>query len=156
MSFIKKHKWLSGIIVLILILSMTTFLLLRNPPDFLLKFIIEAGIGMQEGSDHIDEDGLYVITTGTGAPLPEAGRVGPQTVIVAGDETLVFDAGPGSTLNFELARLDVSSVDALFITHYHSDHIGDIGELMLKRWASNVATGPLPIYGPVGIGLMSI
>lgn len=151
MSFIKKHKWLSGVVALVLILSMTTFFVFQNPPDFLLKFIIETGISMREGANHLDEDGLYVITTGTGAPLPEKNRVGSQTVVKAGNETLVFDAGPGSALNFQLVGLDPSSVSALFITHYHSDHIGDIGELMLKRWASNVATKPLPIYGPVGI-----
>ncbi|HSL86446.1 MAG TPA: MBL fold metallo-hydrolase [Bacteroidales bacterium] len=101
--------------------------------------------------DTFKDDALYVITTGTGAPLPEKNRVGPQTVVVAGDQILVFDAGPGSTLNLQVSGVDVSSINGLFLTHYHSDHIGDMGELMLKRWASNVATEPLPIYGPVGL-----
>ncbi len=70
--------------------------------------------------------------------------------MVAGDQVLVFDAGPGSTHKLELI-MDASSVDALFLTHYHSDHIGDMGELMLKRWATSGSAEPLPIYGPPGI-----
>lgn len=151
MKFIKNHKWLSIVAVLAVALSVSVVTTLQNPPDYLLKFIIEKGIARNNTMDNFKEDALYVITTGTGAPLPETNRVGPQTVVVAGDQILVFDAGPGSTLKLEMSGVDVSSISGLFLTHYHSDHIGDIGELMLKRWASNVATKPLPIYGPVGL-----
>lgn len=72
-------------------------------------------------------------------------------MVIAGEQVLVFDTGSGSTLNLELAGVDVSAIDGLFLTHYHSDHIGDLGELMLKRWASNTVTEPLAIYGPVGL-----
>lgn len=64
---------------------------------------------------------------------------------------MVFDAGPGSTLKLELSPVDVGAVDALFITHFHSDHIGGMGELVLKRWATGGRQQPLPIYGPKGI-----
>lgn len=107
-------------------------------------------VATNQTARHFEEDALYVITTGTGAPLPDAGRAGPQTVVVAGDQVLVFDAGPGSTHKLELI-MDASLVDALFLTHYHSDHIGDLGELMLKRWATGGSAKPLPIYGPPGI-----
>jgi ribonuclease Z len=72
-------------------------------------------------------------------------------VVVAGDQILVFDAGPGSTLNIELTPVDVGAVNALFLTHFHSDHIGDIGEIMLKRWATSGPDQPLSIYGPPGV-----
>ena len=146
-----KHRWLAIVAVLAVVLSVSVVTTLQNPPDYLLKFIIEKGIARNNSMDTFKDDALYVITTGTGAPLPEKNRVGPQTVVVAGDQILVFDAGPGSTLNLQVSGVDVSSINGLFLTHYHSDHIGDMGELMLKRWASNVATEPLPIYGPVGL-----
>lgn len=151
MKYIKNHKWLVIVTVLVVVLSVFVATTLQNPPDYLIKFIIEKGIARNNTMDTFKDDALYVITTGTGAPLPETNRVGPQTVVVAGDQILIFDAGPGSTLKLEMTGVDVSSVNALFLTHYHSDHIGDMGELMLKRWASNVATKPLQIYGPLGL-----
>jgi len=151
MKFIIEHKWLSIVAILVVVLSISLVTVLKNPPDYLLRFIIEKGMARNNNMDTFKDDALYVITTGTGAPLPEANRAGPQTVVVAGDQILVFDAGPGSTLKLELTGVDVSSINGLFLTHYHSDHIGDLGELMLKRWASNVATKPLQIYGPVGL-----
>ena len=42
-------------------------------------------------------------------------------------------------------------VSGVFLTHFHSDHIADLGELMLQRWAGSAATAPLPIYGPQGV-----
>jgi ribonuclease Z len=42
-------------------------------------------------------------------------------------------------------------VSALFITHFHSDHIADLGELMLQHWAGGAAQAPLPVYGPTGL-----
>lgn len=123
---------------------------LNNLPDFAVKTLINSGVTTNQNKNHFEDDALYVITTGTGAPFPDAKRVGPQAVVVAGDQVLVFDAGPGSTRQIELI-MDASSVDALFLTHYHSDHIGDMGELMLKRWATGGLAEPLPIYGPPGL-----
>jgi ribonuclease Z len=137
------------IVVVILGIAFTWFY--YNLPDFLVDDLFNFAVNRSQSNNTFEEDGLYVITTGTGAPLPDHGRAGPQTVVVAGDQILVFDAGPGSTLNIELIPVDVGAVNALFLTHYHSDHIGDIGELMLKRWATSGPDQPLPIYGPPGV-----
>jgi ribonuclease BN (tRNA processing enzyme) len=82
---------------------------------------------------YFEEDALHVITTGTGAPLPDPNRVGPQAVVAAGDQMLVFDTGPGRTRQLALTGLSISSVSALFLTHYHSDHTSELGELMLQH-----------------------
>jgi ribonuclease Z len=137
------------VVLVMLGLGLTWFY--YNLPDFLVDDLFNLVVDRSQADNTFEDDGLYVITTGTGAPLPDHGRAGPQTVIVAGDQILVFDAGPGSTLNIELTPVDVGAVDALFLTHYHSDHIGDIGELMLKRWATSSLDQPLPIYGPPGV-----
>jgi ribonuclease Z len=47
--------------------------------------------------------------------------------------------------------LNASSINALFLTHYHSDHISDLGELMLQHWSNSGVTEPLQIYGPPGV-----
>ena len=96
-------------------------------------------------------DGLHVGLCGSGSPMPDPTRAGPCSVVVAGRKLFVVDSGTGSTKNLSLMNLPPAQVSAIFITHYHSDHIADLGELMLQRWGTGAATSPLPIYGPPGV-----
>ena len=148
--FIKHKRAVIAISIVLVLVVVGSVWFLNNLPDFVVEMLINSAASTDRNAKHFKDDALYVITTGTGAPLPDAKRAGPQTVVLAGDQVLVFDAGPGSTRQLEL-KVDASSVDALFMTHYHSDHIGDVGELMLKRWATGGPAEPLPIYGPPGI-----
>lgn len=150
-SIITKNKKLWIIVSLYILICIGLIVLLRNPPDAVINYLFQTVITQNQTQDFFEKDGLYVITTGTGAPMPDKNRTGPQTVVVAGKQVLVFHAGPGSTLKLEVSPVDVGAVDALFITHFHSDHIGGIGELMLKRWATTGQQQPLPIYGPTGV-----
>lgn len=150
-NIITKNKTLWIILSLYLLLCTSLVWLLRNPSDELIELLFEKTISYNQSLNYFEEDGLYIITTGTGAPMSDKMRAGPQTIVVAGEQVLVFDAGPGSTLKLELSPVDVGKVDALFITHFHSDHIGGMGELMLKRWGNGSPQDPLPIYGPPGI-----
>lgn len=150
-SIISKNKILWIILSVYLTVCLGLIIFLRNPPDAVINTLFQTVISQNQTQNTFEKDGLYIITTGTGAPMPDKNRTGPQTVVVAGEQILVFDAGPGSTLKLELSPVDVGTVDALFITHFHSDHIGGMGELMLKRWATGSRQQPLPIYGPQGI-----
>lgn len=96
-------------------------------------------------------DGLHVGLCGSGSPMPDPTRAGPCTVVLAGKKLFVVDSGAGSTKNLSLMNLPPARVDGVFITHFHSDHIDGLGELMLQRWASGANTSPLPIYGPTGV-----
>jgi len=96
-------------------------------------------------------DGLHVGLCGSGAPMPDPTRAGPCLAVVAGQRLFVVDSGSGSTRNLALMNLPPPKVSAVFLTHYHSDHIADLGELMLQRWAGGAATAPLPVYGPTGV-----
>lgn len=96
-------------------------------------------------------DGLHVGLCGAGSPMPDPTRAGPCVAVVAGRRLFVVDSGPGSTRNLSLMNLPPARVEAVFLTHFHSDHIGDLGELMLQRWGGGAATQPLPVYGPTGV-----
>ena len=96
-------------------------------------------------------DGLHVGLCGTGSPLPDPTRAGPCTAIVAGRDLFIVDSGTGSTKNLTLMNLPPAKVTGIFITHFHSDHIADLGELLLQRWGSGAATSPVPVYGPAGV-----
>lgn len=96
-------------------------------------------------------DGLHVGLCGSGSPMPDPTRAGPCTAVVAGKRLFVVDAGPGSTRNLSLMRLPPAEISAVLLTHFHSDHIGDLGEMMLQHWAGGAARTPLPVYGPAGV-----
>ena len=96
-------------------------------------------------------DGLHVGLCGAGSPFPDDLRSGPCTVVVAGRRMFVFDSGSGAARNLSRMRLSAGQIEALFFTHYHSDHIDGLGELMLQRWIQRTSQAPLPVFGPVGL-----
>jgi ribonuclease Z len=103
-------------------------------------------------------DGLHVGVCGAGSPFPDDRRLGPCTLVVAGTRLMVFDAGSG-VRNLNRMGFNPGRVDAIFLTHFHSDHIDGLGELLLQRWVAGGHGKPVPLYGPpgvetVGAGLM--
>jgi len=95
-------------------------------------------------------DGLHVALCGTGAPLPDPSRAGPCTVVIAGKQVFVVDAGEGGARNIGLMGIPYAAIKGIFLTHLHSDHIDGLGPMMLMRWTGAAATQPLPIHGPPG------
>ena len=96
-------------------------------------------------------DGLHVGLCGAGGPMPDPRRAGPCTAILAGKRLFIVDAGSGASRNLSLMNLPPARVEAIFLTHFHSDHIDGLGELMLQRWGGGAATSPVPVHGPTGV-----
>jgi ribonuclease Z len=96
-------------------------------------------------------DGIHVGLAGTGAPMPDSQRVGISTFVIAGEHLFIVDSGPGSTLNLELMQVPLEETTAVLLTHFHSDHIGDLAELMLKIWTYGARTEPVLVMGPEGV-----
>jgi ribonuclease Z len=92
---------------------------------------------------------LSVVLCGTGSPLPDAQRAGACTAIVAGGQIYLVDVGPGSWERVDLADLPTDAVGSVLLTHFHSDHIGDLGETITQSWIAGRAQ-PLAVYGPAG------
>lgn len=96
-------------------------------------------------------DGLHVGLCGAGGPLPDPRRAGPCTAVLAGKRLFVIDAGSGASRNLSLMNLPPARIEAVFLTHFHSDHIDGLGELMLQRWAGSGSASPVPVHGPQGV-----
>jgi ribonuclease Z len=96
-------------------------------------------------------EGLHVGLCGAGSPMPDDKRMGPCTAVVAGKRLFVFDTGNGSTRNLGKMGFVHGHIEAIFLTHFHSDHIDGLGELLMQRWVSTGNAAPVPIYGPPGV-----
>lgn len=95
-------------------------------------------------------DSLKVVFCGTSGPLPIVGRAKPCTAILAGGSLYLVDIGSESSENLQLWRLPMASAKAVFITHLHSDHIGDLGEFNMTSWVAG-RPAPLLVVGPAGV-----
>ena len=96
------------------------------------------------------ENEIAVLLCGTGSPLPDPKRAGPSALIAAGDKLFVIDAGSASVRNLLLWRVPLGQLEGVFVTHFHSDHIAELGELNLQSWVAG-RSAPLKVYGPPGI-----
>lgn len=99
-----------------------------------------------------------VTLLGTGSPLPIMRRFGPGVLVQAGGKNLLIDCGRGVTQRLFQAGVKLGAIDALFVTHLHSDHVVGIPDLWLTGWleaAYAQRKGPFRVYGPAGTkGLM--
>jgi ribonuclease BN (tRNA processing enzyme) len=89
---------------------------------------------------------LILLGTG-GGPTPKKLRGAPAQAIVIGDATYIVDCGNGVARQMAMAGLPFKSIRDIFITHHHSDHNADYGNLLLLAWATDLAH-PVNTYGP--------
>ena len=82
-----------------------------------------------------------------GGPRPHKTRAAPAQAIVVNDTVYVVDCGNGVARQLVFADLPLSSVRHIFITHHHSDHNADYGNLILLAWAAGLRTR-LDAWGP--------
>lgn len=138
------------IIIVCCIASMVSFLSLRSSDwvwNSLLSTILRRSVATK--TSFVPYHGLRVLMCGTGTPVPDKSRASQCVAIVAGNQTLIFDTGEGSSENLQLMGFPLEELNAVFFTHFHSDHIADFGQISLNRWIRG-ATKPLHVYGPTG------
>ena len=88
-----------------------------------------------------------VTLLGTGVPIPSPDRFGPCTLVEAGDQKFLIDAGRGATIRLN-GRIDVQ-----LLTHYHSDHTSGVPDVWLTGWLESyfgTRKTPYRVIGPTG------
>ncbi len=95
---------------------------------------------------------IEIILLGTGSPIPDPHRAGPATLVRAGGQTLLVDCGRCVLQRAAAVDVGANNLDALLLTHLHSDHITDLGDVIITRWVTSFDAhpAPLPIIGPPG------
>src|ERR1700756_3333916 len=95
---------------------------------------------------------IEVTLLGTGSPIPDPNRAGPSTLVRTSGQVFLVDCGRGVLQRAAAVGMGAGGLSALLLTHLHSDHIGDLGDLLITRWITTFAPdpAPLPIIGPPG------
>ncbi len=139
--------------LIVLVVIATIALLVYSQRATIAGRVMERGLETRLFSDRIAEleDGLHLALCGAGGPLPAPRASGPCVAVIADDRLFVVDVGTDSPRNLGRMRYMPGSVEAVLLTHFHSDHIDGLGELGTLRWAGGDNSEPLPVYGPAGV-----
>jgi ribonuclease Z len=102
-------------------------------------------------------DLFRVTLLGTGAPPPVLDRFGPSTLVEAGDQKFIFDAGRGAMQRLHQLGIPFAGITGLLLTHHHSDHVVGFVDLWLTGWIGRPWGNrqiPLRVWGPRGTNQM--
>src|SRR5437773_1581181 len=121
----------------------------RGVQDAIVTRIAQRRIG-RDTSGLLAPDALRVLLCGTASPIPSPRRAEACTAVFAGRRMWIVDTGPGSWRTLGLRLVRGEAIGAVFYTHLHSDHIGELGEFNLQTWVAG-RRDPLRVYGPDGV-----
>jgi len=96
------------------------------------------------------EDALRALACGTASPIADHDRAAACVAVFAGGRFYIVDTGMGAWENLALWRIPGEKIGAIFYTHFHSDHIAELGEFNLQTWGAG-RPGPLRVYGGRGV-----
>src|SRR5271168_2502287 len=128
MSQLSRRLMLGG--AALAILAAAAWWLIHTPAvqDAVFRRAIDSALAATR-NDLLAPDALRVVLCGTGNPLAERNRAAACTAIFAGGNIYLVDIGPGAWKNLALWRIPAARIAAVMFTHFHSDHIGDLGEM---------------------------
>jgi len=96
-----------------------------------------------------------IVFLGTkGGPRVGLGRSNPANLVVVNDTPFVIDCGMGVSRQLVAAGVPLETVKYIFISHHHSDHNLEYGNLVYNAWATGLST-PIHSFGPKGIEAMT-
>ena len=135
-------------------IALLSFLALAGcMPSGLSTLVLEKGIEARMSANALTEldDGLHLALCGAGGPMPAPKASGACVIVVAGKRMFVVDAGTDGVRNIGRMGYPIGQIEAVFLTHFHSDHLDGLGEMGTLRWASGANKSPLTVYGPDGV-----
>lgn len=143
-------KLLYIILGLLALIAIIGWSIMTFAPQRLVPFILKQQLKRQaDVPDYFtDKDAIKVITVGTASPMPGE-RVQTGTAVIVNDHFFMFDVGDGVVMKAENLQLPLNELDAIFITHWHSDHMMDLPSMISRSWLLG-RTDDLHLYGPDG------
>ena len=145
----RKTRWILGTLMAAVTATLLVLAFQRPIATALLEQMVHKYVGLNIIPDL--PDGLHLALCGTGSPFPDPTRAGPCSAIIAGERLFIIDTGEGSARNLGYMGIPAAKIEAIFLTHFHSDHIDGIGPFLLQRWGVGTFQTPTPVYGPIGV-----
>ena len=92
---------------------------------------------------------MELVTLGTGGgPSVRLERAQTSSAVVIGEDVYLIDSADGVLRQLAGADLPIERIKAVFITHHHFDHNGDLGALLVQRWLFHYARPKIKVIGP--------
>ena len=116
------------IIILLSIMVLTSVVVILFNLETIKNNFYDRQVGTLTAIPSNENDILRIVFTGVSTPLTP--HIAQQRVVLSiNNKNYVFDAGSRSTANFvSEGTLEAANIEAVFITHTHSDHIGSLGD----------------------------
>jgi len=134
----------------VLVLAGVGTLQLPAVQDRLIGAVMKRNMDNSDRQALFADDALRLLVCGSSSPFPAEDRARPCLAVIAGGKFYVVDTGPGSWNRLALLRIPGERIGAVMLTHFHSDHIGDLGEFNMQTWVAG-RPAALPVYGPPGV-----
>jgi len=102
------------------------------------------------GSEQLGTNEIRVIACGTGLPAARRSQAATCFLIETGNgDKFLFDLGTGSMANIASLMIPYQHLDKVFLSHLHTDHMGDLLGLWAGGWTSG-RPNALRVWGPSG------
>jgi ribonuclease Z len=118
------------------------------PTDLALNIFIKNRLS-KNSFDNLERDEMEILFCGTGSPRHDKKRGQSCLGIIAGGQFILIDAGQGSSGRLEEMGAPWAQISAIFLTHFHADHMSGLGELISGSWRYR-RNNHLHVYGPTG------
>jgi ribonuclease BN (tRNA processing enzyme) len=92
---------------------------------------------------------LVLLGTKGGPAIRSGGPMPTSSLLEIGGRRIVVDCGLGVTKGLVDAGMPLKTLDLVFITHLHSDHVLELGALLHTAWTAGLST-PVKVFGPAG------
>lgn len=144
----RRSLLIAAAVIMVLVVAGMLGLRSAGIQDWLVNAAISAG--MSRPPQSAPAGGMRVFMCGTSSPIPVPGRAQVCVIVLAGERGFVVDTGTGSANVALLAGVPLQQLEAILLTHFHSDHIAGIQDFNLTSWVAG-RPRPLQVIGPQGV-----
>jgi len=116
------------------VLAIVAYIAIQANRSSIIASQIERQIGETVRAQQVSPDLFEIVFCGTGSPQFQPDRAQPCTAIVAGGKLFVFDTGQGAAQSLQATSVPFHSLDSIFFTHLHSDHVSGLGDVLHNSW----------------------
>ena len=136
------------LVIVGLIITVPVLFVVTGMQDRITERIIKKRLYRVDNSV-LTDPGIHVIMAGTGTPNYDPIRNPSCVGVIAGGEFMLFDMGDGCTKTLDSMNLPINKIKTIFLTHFHSDHMNGLGQLIGFTWVQG-RKERVHVYGPPG------